>query len=122
MKTLEEIKNVRNGLEGYVGEEYDYKLFKNCECMLRNISRRMEQVVDVGMHTSYSKEELRNEYKALEENYNKLYEDIKPIMLVTYDGYKTYSKRCKLRYANVKDYRHGEDYFLNQLFNELFNN
>ena len=25
METLEEIKNVRNGLEGYVGEEYDFR-------------------------------------------------------------------------------------------------
>lgn len=122
MKTnLEEIMNVREGLEGYVGEEYDYKLFKNCECMLHNLRERMSHVLDVAIHTE-EKEELENEYLELEKEYNELYEELKPYMLAVYDGYKAYSKRCYYRYNNVIDYRHGDDYFMNEIAREIFKN
>ena len=122
MKTnLEEIMNVREGLEGYVGEEYDYKLFKNCECILHNLRERMSHVLDVAMHTE-EKEELENKYLELEKEYNELYEELKPYMLAVYDGYKAYSERCYYRYNNVIDYRHGDDYFMNEMAREIFKN
>lgn len=123
MENLEEIKNLRNRIvaEGYEDDvEYDYKLFKGCECMLHNLREKMSHVLDVAMHTSFKKEELEANYWDLEKEYNELYEDLKPYMEVAYNGYKEYSKRCYKRYNNVKDYRHGDDYFLNEMAKEVF--
>ena len=122
MKTnLEEIMNIREEFEEYAGEEYDYKLFKNCECMLHNLSERMSRVLDIAMHIE-EKEELENKYWELEKEYNELYEELKPYMLAVYDGYKEYSERFFYRYNNVIDYRHGDDYFMNEMAREIFNN
>lgn len=122
MKTnLEEIMNIREAFERYDGEECDYELFKNCECMLHNLRERMSHVLDIAMHIE-EKEELENKYWELEKEYNELYEELKPYMLAVYDGYKEYSERCNYRYNNVIDYRHGDDYFMNEMAREIFNN
>ena len=123
MKTLEEIKNLRERImnEGYESDiEYDYRMFKGCECMLENIERKMSHVLDVAMHTSEEKEELEDNYWTLEKEYNELYESVKPFMEVAYNGYKAYSERCYKRYNNVIDYRHGDDYFMNEMAKEVF--
>ena len=123
MENLEAIKNLRNRImiEGYEDDiEYDYRFFKGCECMLHNLREKMSHVLDVAMHTSFKKEELETYYWDLEKEYNELYEDLKPYMEATYNGHKEYSKRCYKRYNNVKDYRHGEDYFLNEMAKEVF--
>lgn len=125
MKNLEAIKNLRNRImvEGYEDDiEYDYRFFEGCVCMLENLNRKMSHLVDCGIHNLGSKEELKIEYKALEKEYNKLYEDLKPYMNVAYNGYKAYSERCYKRYSNVIDFRHGEDYYLNKMADEAFNN
>lgn len=124
MKTLEEIKNLRERIitEGYESDlEYDYRMFKGCECMLNNLEEKMSSVVDVAMHAE-EKEELENEYWTLEKEYNELYEVLNPYMESTYNGYKAYSESCYYRYNNVIDYRHGDDYFMNEMAREIFKN
>lgn len=123
MKTLEEIKNLRERImtEGYESNlEYDYRFFKGCECMLDNLTEKMSHVLDVAMHTSFKKEELEAYYWNLEKEYNELYESVKPFMEASYNGYKAYSERCYKRYNNVIDYRHGDDYFMNEIAKEAF--
>ena len=123
MKVLEEIKNLRERImtEGYESNiEYDYRMFKGCECMLHNLREKMSHVLDVATHTSFKKEELEADYWNLEKEYNKLYEDVKPYMESAYNGYKAYSERCYKRYNNVIDYRHGKDYFMNEMAKEVF--
>lgn len=122
METLEMIKEIRDCLEGYEGIEYEYKFFGCCTTRLENLTRKIDQLIEVGMHTTCSKEKLRSEYNELKEKYNKLYEDLKPYMNASYDGYKTYCEQYHMRYSNVIDYRHSEDYYLNQMANEVFNN
>lgn len=122
MKTLEEIKNLRERIikEGYESDnEYDYKFFKGCECMLHNLRERMSHILDVAMHAE-EKEELENEYWTLEKEYSELYEGLNPYMESTYNGYKAYSKSCYYRYNNIIDYRHGDDYFMNEMARETF--
>lgn len=123
MKALEEIKNLRERImnEGYESNlEYEYRMFKGCECILDNLTKKMSHVLDVAMHTSFKKEELENEYWTLEKEYNELYEGLNTYMESTYNGYKAYSESFYYRYNNVIDYRHGDDYFMNEMARETF--
>ena len=47
-------------------------------------------------------------------------EAVRILMEASYNGYKAYSERCYKRYNNVIDYRHGDDYFMNEIAKEAF--
>lgn len=110
---LENVEAERNGLDEYDREEYDFKLFKNCQDMLHNLHRQKQDVYECGVsefgEALADGKALDVEYKALEKAYKELHEKLEPIMKLTYKGYKEHSEFCRIPYSYHEEFEEPDE-------------
>ncbi len=95
-------------------ELQDFYTFKDCQDRLEALHSEVSNywecnASDFGEALATDREVAEKEYKALQDAYNYLHDELYPIMKDAYKGYKAHCKFCRIPYSNYEEFEEANE-------------
>lgn len=95
-------------------ELQDFYTFKDCQDRLEALHSEVSNywecnASDFGEALATDREVAEKEYKALQDAYNYLHDELYPIMKDSYKGYKDLCEFCRIPYSNYEEFEEANE-------------
>lgn len=95
-------------------ELQDFYTFKDCQDRLEALHSEVSNywecnASDFGEALATDREVAEKEYKALEDAYKNLHDELYPIMKDSYKGYKDHCEFCRIPYNNYEEFEEANE-------------
>ena len=95
-------------------ELQDFYTFKDCQDRLEALHSEVSNywecnASDFGEALATDREVAEKEYKALQDAYNDLHDELYPIMKDSYKGYKAHCEFCRIPYSNYEEFEEANE-------------
>ena len=95
-------------------ELQDFYTFKDCQNRLEALHSEVSNywecnASDFGEALATDREVAEKEYKALQDSYNHLHDELYPIMKDSYKGYKVHCEFCRIPYSHYEEFEEANE-------------
>jgi hypothetical protein len=105
---LEDVKSLEDT------ELQNFYKFKDCQSKLDNLKKQVSNywecdISDFGEALATDREVAEKEYKALQDTYKELHDELYSIMKDAYKGYKAHCEFCRIPYSHYEEFEEANE-------------